>query len=131
MNTNTTFLHAHALNLGNGKVSITLNVSTTGGSERSAIACFQAAARTFYKREIGEDICPATHEIRLLASRPAAETQRIINAVNRYAAGSHKGVFVENLRQNRYNVADAKRKQLYCPDTLAAIRGLVKLTRGW
>jgi len=128
---NTTFLHANATNTGNGEICLLLNVSTTGGSEASAIACFKAASRTYHLREIGEAYQPETHEIRLLASRPATETQRIINAIKRYGAKDKAGVIVCVLRKNAYNRSDSKLEGLYCPDTLRAIRSLVKETRGW
>lgn len=128
---NTTFLHAYAQNLGNGEINITLNVSTSGGSEQSAIGCFKQASRTFYKREMGEAFAPPTHEIKLLAARPASETQRFINAIKRFEQGNTNGVYVDVLRANNYNASEGKLNGLYCPDALRNIKSLVKQARGW
>lgn len=128
---NTVFLHAHATNIGNGQVAVMVNVSTTGGSEASAVGCFKQAARKLYKNETGQDVAIPSHEIRLLAARPASETQRILNAVKKYSQSNHAGVFVDVLRKNCYNKADSKQAGVYCPDAHRAIKSLTKQARGW
>lgn len=122
---NTVFLHAHAMNIGNGKVAVSVNVSASGHSEANAISNFRQA----HKREFG--IAPPAHEIRLLSSRPVAETQRVINAVKKYEAGKHAGVHVTVLRVNAYNGDDSRREALYCPDAHRGIKSLTKQARGW